>query len=202
MFIKKLIPESIWNKWTRKYLSMGATWKKSQAFDIPGDNTGTVRINLKGREPEGLVDPKDYHKICDEIADAFMELKHPDTGENMVTEVVRTHEKYSGDGNQDLPDLQIKWVEGKAITKMQSDRVGLIERDHLPDKRTGAHKDFGFFLISGDVIQKQGRFTGQIYNWDIAPTLLYLMGEEISKDMDGTPKLEIVDDNFRKSHPS
>ena len=147
MFMKKLIPEKLWDTWTRKYLSMGATWKKSKAFDIPGDNTGTVRINLKGREPEGLVDPADFDKICDDIAEAFMELKHPDTGENMVREVVRIKEKYKGDGNQDLPDMLVKWVEGAQITKMHSDRVGLIERDHLPDKRTGAHKDFGFFLI-------------------------------------------------------
>jgi predicted AlkP superfamily phosphohydrolase/phosphomutase len=201
MFFKKLIPESIWDKWTRKYLNMGATWKKSRAFDIPGDNTGTVRINLKGREPAGLVEPKDYDKICDEIADIFIELKHPDTGADIVREVIRVPQKYDGDGNQDFPDLLVKWVEGQPITKMQSDRVGLIERDHLPDKRTGAHKDFGFFLISGDVIQKQGRFTEQIYNWDVAPTILYLRGEEIPEDMDGVPKLEIVAETFKKSHP-
>ena len=201
MAIKKIIPKDFWDKWTRKYLSMGTTWKDSRAFDIPGDNTGTVRINLKGREPEGKIDPADYDKICDEISEAFMELKNPETGENIVTEVIRVHEKYCGDGNQDLPDLLIKWVEGKEILKMESDRVGLIERGPVPDKRTGAHKDFGFFLIAGDNIKQGAEFEGEIYNWDIAPTLLYLLDQEIPEDFDGSAKLEIIEEKFKEEHP-
>jgi predicted AlkP superfamily phosphohydrolase/phosphomutase len=201
MFIKKLIPTRIWDNATRKYLSMGATWKDSRAFDIPGDNTGTIRINLKGREPSGLVEAQEYDKVCDEIKDAFMELKNPDTGEDVVKEVVRVRKKYSGDGNQDLPDLLVKWIEERPVTRIQSDRVGIIERDHLPDKRTGAHTDYGFFLISGDDVQRQVKFSEPMYNWDVAPTLLYLMGEEIPEDMDGFPKLEVVHGRFRETMP-
>ncbi len=201
MFIKNLVPEKFWDTWTRRYLSMGSTWKKSRAFDIPGDNTGTVRINLQGREPEGLVPPEDYGALCDEIADAFMALTNPDNGERLVQDVIRVREKYAGDGNQDLPDLLVKWVEGKPITKVYSERVGLIERDHLPDKRTGAHKDYGFFIISGNGIQKQGQFNRPIHNWDVAPTLLYLLDEMIPDDMDGAPMTDIIDKDFIKSHP-
>lgn len=201
MAIKKYIPEIIWDKWTRKYLSMGSTWKNSRAFDIPGDNTGTVRINLKGREPNGIIEQEDYDKVCDDIADAFMELKNPETGEKMVTEVIRVHKKYSGDSNQDFPDLLIKWVEGKIILKMESDQVGMIELGAVPDKRTGAHKDFGFFLIAGEHIKKRGEFKEQIYNWDIAPTLFYLLEQEIPEDFDGGVQLDIIEDDFKEGHP-
>ena len=50
--LKKIIPEKFWDKWTRRFLAAGNDWKDSLAFDIPGDNTGTLRVNVKGREPQ------------------------------------------------------------------------------------------------------------------------------------------------------
>ena len=98
------------------------------AFDIPSDNTGTIRINLKGREPKGKVDPKDYDALCDKIADQFMELVNPETGDKLVQEVFRPHKKYPGDHTDDLPDLVIKWVPGKDIKVMSSPEVGEIRQ--------------------------------------------------------------------------
>jgi predicted AlkP superfamily phosphohydrolase/phosphomutase len=193
MFIKKCIPEEIWDIWTRRYLNTGAMWQKSQAFDVPSDYTGAIRINLRGREPKGLVEPDEYNAIYNEIVQAFMELVNHETGEKIVEEVVHVREKYSGDGAHDLPDIAIRWVEQKPATKIQSDRIGIIDRDYLPDKRTGAHKDFGFFLIAGDGIQEKGRLREQMHNWDVAPTLLYLMGERVPEDMDGVVQLDILE---------
>ncbi|MBN1493521.1 MAG: alkaline phosphatase family protein [Candidatus Omnitrophica bacterium] len=192
MFIKKLIPTILWDGLTRRFLNMGSTWAKSRAFDIPGDNTGTIRLNLKGREPSGLLDPAEYNTVSDDIAKAFIELKDPDTGNSVVSDVIRVREKYSGDHDHDFPDLVIKWNGTSPITKICSDRVGLIERDHLPDKRSGAHTDQGFFLIAGKGIRRQASLNGQMYIWDIAPTLLYLMGEEIPDDMDGIPQTSLM----------
>ncbi|MFC1809286.1 alkaline phosphatase family protein [Candidatus Omnitrophota bacterium] len=192
MIVKKLIPAKLWDGLTRSFLNMGSTWAKSRAFDIPGDNTGTIRINLKGREPKGLVDPDDYNSVCDDISDAFLGLKDLDTGRCVVRKVVRTFDKYRGDHDQDFPDLLVKWDESRPITTISSDRVGVIERDHLPDKRSGAHKEEGFFLIAGEGIQRQATFTDQMYIWDIAPTLIYLMGEDIPQDIDGAVRMEVI----------
>ncbi len=196
--VKSLIPEKIWDVVTRKFLTMGSDWKDCMAFDIPSDNTGTIRINLKGREPKGKVDPKDYDALCEKIAAQFMELVNPETGDKLVQEVFRPHKKYPGDHTDDLPDLVIKWVTGKDIKVMSSPEAGEIRRDHLPDARTGAHQDVGFFLAVGKGIrhidgQKEG--LEQAYNWDVAPTILQYMGLPVPEDMDGKPMQDILEES-------
>ena len=195
--VKAIMPEKIWDTLTRRFLLFGSDWKDSIAYDIPGDNTGTIRINLKGREPNGKVDPKDYDDLCDKIAEEFLAIKDADTGEPLVREVVRVHEKYPGDNGGDLPDLLVKWVEGRQITAMESPNIGEIRLDHLPDVRTGAHKDYGFFLAVGKGIRHLNGSADlqEVYNWDVAPTALHIMGEPIPDDMDGKPMLDIFEDN-------
>ncbi|HIE09554.1 MAG TPA: hypothetical protein EYP65_06860, partial [Armatimonadetes bacterium] len=41
-------------------------------------------VNLKGREPQGIVDPKDYERVRDEIIEALMNWRDPKTGERPV----------------------------------------------------------------------------------------------------------------------
>ena len=195
--VKSLIPEKIWDKVTRKFLGMGSDWKDSIAFDIPGDNTGTIRINLKGREPKGKVEPADYDDLCNKIEEEFLELKHPDTGKNIVSEVVRPHKKYPGDHMLDLPDLVIKWADDDFINAMVSPKTGEIRMDTLPDARTGAHKDIGFFLVAGKGIRNVDEDKDNLrpaYNWDVAPTILKYMGLPVPSDMDGAPFEDIIED--------
>lgn len=196
--IKNFIPEKFWDKWSRKFLNAGNNWKDSIAFDIPGDNTGTIRVNLKDREPAGKVDPSDYDSIIDKIEEACMDLINKDTGEKAVREVVRVRKKYEGPNNIDLPDVLIKWTEGKPIYRLYSERFGLIEKDHLPDKRTGAHRDFGFFIGCGkDFLSCSTKNLEQMYNWDVAPTIMHLMELPQSSDYDGNPQLDMINDSFK-----
>jgi hypothetical protein len=55
--VKRVIPERLWDDWTRRLLTLGNTWNEGQAFAVPTDASGAIRINLKGREPEGRVEP-------------------------------------------------------------------------------------------------------------------------------------------------
>ncbi len=193
--IKSFIPEQFWDKWTRKFLSMGSDWKDSIAFDIPGDNTGTIRINLKGREPKGIVEVAEYDNLCKKIADEFMELKNPDTGKCLVSEIVFPHKKYLGDHMADLPDIVIKWIDTEHIQKMISPKTGLIQMNDVPDARTGAHKDAGFFIAAGNGIKHVNGVKEKLkqgYNEDIAPTILKYMGLPIPADMDGKPFDDIL----------
>jgi predicted AlkP superfamily phosphohydrolase/phosphomutase len=51
-----------------------ADWSKTKAYSV---GIGTVYVNLKGREPEGSVDPADYDKVCDEIIAKMRAYRSP-----------------------------------------------------------------------------------------------------------------------------
>ena len=125
-----------------------------------------------------------------------MELKDPETGKQLVSEVVFPHKKYPGDHVADLPDLVIKWNDDMHIQGMVSQKTGEIFMSEIPDARTGAHKDFGFFLAVGDGIRHvngEKDNLRQAYSEDIAPTILKYMGFPIPEDMDGKALDDIFD---------
>ena len=192
--LKKVIPESTWDKWTRRFLAAGNDWKDSLVFDIPGDNTGTLRVNLKGREPNGIVEPgEEYDSLLDRVEAELLQIVDMDMNEPAVEEVVRVREKYKGDENiEDLPDLLIRWKPGSLMRRMKSPSIGVIERDHLPDKRTGAHADFGFFSACGPGIVVHDEPLQPAENWDVAPTVFALFGQSCPADFDGTAMYDIL----------
>src|SRR6266545_1653431 len=59
---------------------------RMRAFAVPSNNmTGAIRINLKGREPEGRVGPGiEYEALRQEIIDGLLALENPETGRPAV----------------------------------------------------------------------------------------------------------------------
>jgi len=199
-WIKGITPDNLWDKWTRRFLSLGNNWKWSRAFCLPNDFPGTIRINLKGREPHGLVEPgREYDSICDELIHELSEIINVDTGRKAVREVQRTDKLYQGENIWELPDLIVKWTGDAPIRTIHSQRIGTVNGDN-PDSRTGAHGSYGFILASGKHI-KLGKTVEGASIMDIAPTILYLMGHPIPSDMDGKVLLEIIDEDFKTTNP-
>ncbi len=197
---KQIIPRRIWDKWTRQLLYAGNNWKWSRAFCIPNDYAGAIRINLKGREPNGLVKPgKEYDALCDELVKELSALENPDTGKKAVSDVLRIDELYQGDNIGDLPDIIVMWVGDAPIRALYSPRIGTVSGEN-PERRSGAHRPYGFLAASGKHI-KHVRDLGGASIMDIAPTILYLMGQPIPSDMDGKVLLEIIDEDFKTMNP-
>ena len=182
--VKKIIPIKLWDNWTRKFLIMGNNWKQSKVFPVPSDFTGTLRINLEGREPEGIVKPgKEYNDICSEIENSFLELVNPETGKKAVKEVIKTRDLYSGNYINDLPDIIIKWEGKNPINSLSSPRIGTVTGE-LPDKRSGAHQTYGFIIAKGKQMKSLKELEEKNI-MDIAPTILHFFGMPIPDDMDG-----------------
>ena len=70
---------------------MKIDWSRTRAFPLEPCHAH-IFINLKGRDPEGIVDPKDYAKVQEEIIDALMAMKDPVTGKRVVAIAVRKEE--------------------------------------------------------------------------------------------------------------
>jgi len=70
---------------------MVVDWSKTRAFPLEPCHAH-IFVNLKGRDPEGVVDPEDYRKVQEEIIDALLAMRDPDTGEHVVSLAVRKEE--------------------------------------------------------------------------------------------------------------
>lgn len=198
--IKQVIPDELWDNWTRRLLTAGNDWRRSKAFCVPNDFSGAIRVNLKGRERNGMVEPgREYDALCEGITEELSSLVNVDTGERAVSEVIRVDRAYQGEYRSELPDLIINWSEDAPIKTLYSPRIGTVKGE-IPDKRTGAHRPHGFLVASGKNIVQRRTVEGASI-MDMAPTILYLMGQPIPRDMDGKVLLDIIENEFKINNP-
>ena len=182
--VKRVVPEKLWDTATRHFLTMGNNWMHSQAFEVPSDYSGAIRINLKGREPHGLVEPgEEYDRLCDRLTQDLLELVNPGTGKQAVAGVIKVKDLYQGNCLDELQDLIVQWKGDAPINHLESEKLGRVS-GILPDKRSGAHMVNGFMLTSGKSI-RENQTLDDAHIMDVAPTILHLLNEPIPDIMDG-----------------
>lgn len=146
-------------------------------FEVFVNNrTGGVRINLKGREANGIVDPQDYDSVLSSITQDLLDVKNLETNEPLVAEIIKTKEKYAGDYVDTLPDLLVTWNREQPINAVYSEKIGTIRKAFM-DGRTGDHTPFGMFMAAGNGIEKT-RLNDRINVTDLFPTLTDRLGVE------------------------
>lgn len=157
-------------------------WPKMKAFALPSFSEGYVRINLKGREPNGIVEPADYHLVCDELISDLKQIINPRNGKPVVKQVIKTRES-AFDRDEKLPsaDLIVEWDDTPAdvIDHPNCGRIGPV-----PYRRTGSHRSSGFISIKGPGIEA-GTNLPDADSIDVGPTILELMGASAPKTCDG-----------------
>ena len=191
------------------YLSKVIDWNNTKAFAPYFDEVtaGGICINVKGREPNGIVEVgEDYEEIRNDLISKLEDLKHPITGKKIVQKVYRREEIYSGDHVNDSPDLVIKWHEenifsGQDIGEGHWNGFEKRRRKKLDlGEHTGEHAQNGIFIAKGKNINK-GVVIEDASIKDIAPTLLFLNKQPVPADMDGKVLEEIFDEKFLSENP-
>ncbi len=168
--------------WYRPY------WPEMKAFALPSYSEGYVRINLKGRERYGVVDPAEYGAVCDELCDLLYGLTDARTGKPMVDKIVRTRQGDPLiDENAPDADLIVLWQEETAADTVRSQAFGQI--GPVPFSRTGSHRAEGFLLAAGPDFEAAADFPADIRAVDLAPTILRLMNAPIPDYFEGEPLL-------------
>ncbi len=136
--------------------------------------TGGVRINLQGREANGLVAPEDYDALLTELTTDLLALKNADTGDNLVEEVLRPRDLYDGAYVDYLPDLLVSFDRRAPINRISSDKIGLIERA-FPPARSGDHSRYGLFAATGAGIPPR-KLNATVNAVDFFPTVCQALG--------------------------
>ena len=149
-------------------------WARSVAY--PSALGGGVSINLKGREPNGIVDPRDFDRARREVADALLAYRDPETGEHPASAVVMREELPPGPHLDLAPDL---FVRPEALWSF-----GMIDGVTSPTNwPSGTHRQSGILAASGPRISR-------IDLVDLAPTILSPYGL-VPPDLDGKAIEEI-----------
>ena len=163
-------------------------WPSMKAFALPTYSEGLIRINLQGRERDGLVALKDYHKTCDQLCDYLYAVKDGRTGKPMVREIVRRNTEPLDDANLGPPaDLIVLWQEESPTDLIDSPQSGRI--GPLPYFRSGGHCSRGFIAAQGPGIEAGSRLE-PMQATDLTATLLHLLDQDIPDHIDGRPVLK------------
>lgn len=185
--IKAMLPQALQHRLLFLWYAGGKSWAGHRAFAIPNnDSVGAIRVSVKGRDREGLVEPgAEYEEVCRDIASALEELTDPISGRRVVKLVTRTHREFEGPFLDDLPDLTVLWDQSFRWEAVASPRVGTL-RIPRQDARGGSHRPRGFFLATGPDVPAGAVVEGRSI-YDIAPTVLEYAGVPIPADLDGRP---------------
>jgi predicted AlkP superfamily phosphohydrolase/phosphomutase len=174
---------------------LGIDWQKTQAyFYLTGWFWG-IRINLKGREPNGIVQPKEYDEVRNRIMEAMKLTVDEEEGIRVIERVYRREDIYSGAYTKDAPDIIFTLNPDYYI----SDRIG---NDIFRKRRDrgGFHRWDGMFILHGPGIKKGERITGP-HIMDVAPTILYLLGLPIPEGFDGKVLTGALEPDVLKAYP-
>jgi predicted AlkP superfamily phosphohydrolase/phosphomutase len=190
--IKRRVPRRIMAAFNRNKNSFpNLDWQRTSAFALPTDRNSHIRINLKGREPMGIIERgAAYESILDRLEAVLGALVNPLTGRAAVEEVLRVRSLFPGERAEDLPDVAVLWSAEAPLDEVHSAQLGVI-RHPIRELRSGNHRAEGFLLARGPNF-KPGRadYLGDILQ--IAPTLLHLHGLPVPDDYEMQPLVDIL----------
>ena len=158
-------------------------WSRTRAFTLPTDLEGCIRINVKGREPRGIVEAgSHYDDVCQEIRARLEELENPATGRRAVRRVWLRNEVFPGPRREQLPDVIVSWNDDAPIDAVVSPRAGAIAGVN-PDPRPGTHSTRGFALAVGPAVAAGVESRGHLA--DIPASILAILGVDARTRIDG-----------------
>lgn len=151
-------------------------WAQTRAFSIPALNTSFVRVNLRGREPHGIVEPGlEYERLLTQIDADLRQLVDVRSGKPAVESVIRTAEAFRCGPPSVLPDLTVEWTSTPYLMdRVSHPKAELVQvRPHY--NRSSYHTFSGFVAAAGPAIEA-GRDLGEVSPLDFAPAFQALMG--------------------------
>jgi predicted AlkP superfamily phosphohydrolase/phosphomutase len=164
-------------------------WSRTQAWG-DGGYYGRCFLNVKGREPQGIVEPSQYEQVRTELAAKLEAMTGPD-GVPLNTKVYKPQDVYP-EVRGVAPDLivyfgDLEWRSVGAINAGTVESVFTYENDTGPD---GANHDrTGVFAMTGLPGQRMGRVEG-LRLIDVGPSILSLYGLNAPEGAEGRSFLQ------------
>ena len=153
-------------------------WKKTKAFAL-GAYYACVFLNVKGRDPQGIVDPGEVGKLKKELKKKIADITD-DSGKKMNTKIFDIPE---GDNS---PDLVVYFDDLHWGTNSTVGNKTLYSWATEKGSDDAIHSSPGFFIIHDKRISGKKRLARRSIT-DMVPTILKAMDVKIPKDIEGKP---------------
>lgn len=161
-------------------------WARTRAYTSVVSTGEGVSVNLKGREPSGTVDERDFERVRDEVADALSEFRDPDTGNAPIKKIYRKEEVLTGRFLDVAPDLLLVPAPLYSLTHAR----GMVE---AADWLSGDHRLEGVLVATGPDVSA-GRLEQPARLIDLGPTAMAALGVPSSIPRDGRVLRALVGD--------
>jgi predicted AlkP superfamily phosphohydrolase/phosphomutase len=148
-------------------------WPRMPAFALPSFYDGRIRINLRGRERDGMVEVSNYEETCQALETMLRDCRDPRTGEPVVDSFERawTRNPLALTGSE--ADLLVVWR--GVVAALEHPRLGLI--GPVPLRRTGGHTGpHGMAYLAAAGLEPGDR--GLRSSFDVVPTIARLLDVE------------------------
>ena len=162
-------------------------WHRMPAFVVPSFSDGHLRLNLRGRERDGIIDGDDYEDALDRLEADLRELTDARTGEPIIGDAHRPRRKDPLAPIGPTADLIVSF---NAVTDVvRHPAVGVVGPSPL--LRTGEHTASGWLAVV-DAELGPGEL-GPIEPRDLPATVVHLLGLAPSPTVTGTSALSRSD---------
>jgi predicted AlkP superfamily phosphohydrolase/phosphomutase len=179
-------------------LALPIDWPTTAAYSGSRTSEG-IYINLRGREPQGIVEPgRPYEDLRSQIIERLTALLDPATNKPVVSGVFRREDVYSeGEFLPQMPDLLLAFDDRPYLVN-ESTAGGPVFAPIRGGDVRGRHHSLGLFAAVGANVIPGTTIQARIV--DVAPTMLYAAGLPVPAGLDGRVLQEIFTPQFRGTH--
>lgn len=169
----------------------GVDWSRTRVFVLPSDHHGQLRVNVRGREREGIVDPAEIRPLLEQLTRGLLTFRDDD-GTPTVEAVELMDDLVGADAPERdrLPDAIVRWAPraAKPLRWVESPEFGRVERVGAGNGRSGAHTGEAWALLAParSRVREPSRPARLV---DVAATVFALRGVD-APGLRGEPLLE------------
>ncbi len=176
-----------------------ADWSRTQAYAVQMYNhICGIEVNLRAHKRQGIIDPgSEYEQLRGFILSELMKLRDPESGIPLVQAAYRREALFHGPYCDQAPDIIVELDPGYAGLAPLGNRV--IVAPHSM-RRRGDHRREGIFLAQGPNLVS-GVLSPPPAITDLAPTILYLLGVPVPRQIDGRVLTGAFRPDYVASHP-
>ena len=157
-------------------------FKKSKA--VP-QRSVYIYVNLKGRDPGGIVKPEDYDAVCDEVVRVLYDYTDPKTGKKPVAFALKKS------------DSRIIGLYGDRVGDVVYGVGADVAGEHGRQLTTGDYgvgDMSGLFIMAGPGVKKGIELERTVWLTDIVPTVCYLTGFPVPAQAEGAVLYQALTD--------